>query len=118
MSIKSMKIWDTQDTYDGDDGDKLFNFGLALKGKFDGDIAILMGYGGISEAFMADACDKAFNVGYSRIGNTFEEVPTWSWTLHTLAQGVGFTLGSSYTHDCVWGPDGNQAIDCCVGDGW
>lgn len=116
MTIKSLKIWDTEDPYIGSSaGARLTNFRNGLSGDYDGDLAHLMGFGGGGGvAYLDVLCNKYYGVGYSGVSSTFNDVPTYSWTVMVLAHEVGHNLGSPHSHDCVWGPDGTQAIDCCA----
>jgi len=78
-----------------------------------------MGYGDIGAAYTPAPCDKNFMVSYSGIEKTFgiKKVPRYSRTVYAIAHEVGHNLGASNTNDCVWGDNGDQAIDCCEPDG-
>jgi len=30
-----------------------------------------------------------------------------------LARQIGYNLGAENSHQCVWGPNGDKAVDCC-----
>lgn len=52
----------------------------------------------------------AFSAGLS---TNVTPVPTYSWNVEVFAHEMGHNLGSRHTHDCVWGPDNNMALDNC-----
>ena len=56
---------------------------------------------------------KTYGVGYSGVHTGYNKAPSYSWTVGVIAHEVGHQLGSPHTHACVWGPHGNEAIDCC-----
>jgi hypothetical protein len=118
MAIKTLKIWDVEDPYTSRNTvGKLYAFRDTLNGEYDGDIAHLMGYegsGGV--AYLDVICEKYYGVGYSGVQKYFHDVPTYSWTVMVLAHEVGHNLGSHHSHACVWGPNGDKAVDCCAPD--
>ena len=118
MSVKSMKIWTTPDGYDTNSSmNKLNKFTSDLNGNFDGDIAHLLSYdGGGGIAYVDVLCYPWYGTGYSGLSTTFSKAPTYSWTVSVMAHEIGHQMGSPHTHGCVWGPNGNEAIDCCGAD--
>jgi len=113
--ISGIGIWTSPDPYSNgtsalyDFQDELNNTGYA------GDIAHLLANdpgnnGGV--AYIDQLCDNA-PYAYSDISNTFDFYPAYSWDVQLVAHEMGHTFGSMHTHDCVWGPDGNQQIDDC-----
>jgi len=74
-----------------------------------------MGYegrGGV--AWLNVLCNKHYGFGYSGVSKSFNNVPTYSWTVMVLAHEVGHNLGAHHSHACVWGPNGDKAVDCCA----
>jgi hypothetical protein len=118
MTISTMKIWTTPDGYDtGSSMNKLNKFTSDLNGDFDGDLAHLLSYdGGGGIAYVDVLCYPWYGTGYSGLSTTFSKAPTYSWTVSVIAHEVGHQVGSPHTHGCVWGPNGNEAIDCCGAD--
>lgn len=85
-----------------------------LNGNFDGDLAHLISYeGGGGIAYVGVLCSPWYGTGYSGLSTTFSEAPTYSWTVSVMAHEIGHNLNSDHTHACSWGPNGNEAIDCC-----
>lgn len=39
--------------------------------------------------------------------------PNYSWNVEVVSHEMGHNLGSPHTHDCLWGPQGDLAIDDC-----
>jgi hypothetical protein len=57
-------------------------------------------------------CRKSRGHAYSGVGRSFQEIPTYSWSVNVVTHEIGHNLGSRHTHDCVW--NGNAtAIDRC-----
>lgn len=118
--IDSIKIWsDTVDSYAYSSAqDALFDFKDVLNEKFDADFAMLISgraqnNGGI--AYVNSICQKSRAYSYSNVDGLYADTLSYSWDVHVVAHELGHNLGSYHTHDCVWGPNGNQAIDACYG---
>ena len=71
--------------------------------------------GGIAYLF-SNPCSQVNQTGLrvSAINNTYNNFPTYSWTVEVVTHELGHNLGSHHTHWCGW-PGG--AIDNC-GPGW
>lgn len=48
------------------------------------------------------------------LGTRFDYFPKTSWDVYVFTHETGHNLGSRHTHDCVWGPNGDQALDGCA----
>lgn len=115
FTISELVVWDVVDPYTGSStSNYLTQFRDNLNGSYNGDLAHLVGYnGGGGIAYVDVLCNSFYGVGYSDINSTYNNVPTYSWTVEVLTHEIGHNLGSRHTHACVWGPNGNEPIDCC-----
>jgi hypothetical protein len=112
-----IKIWNTVSPYPGPGSiDFLFQFRDHLSGVYNGDIAHLLGYGGGGGvAYLDVLCAKYWSVAYSGIAGSYQNVPTYSWTIMVMAHEMGHNLGSPHTHGCAWNGN-NTKIDDCGGN--
>jgi len=112
LTISEMIVWNTNDPYTGPStGNYLDQFRNNLNGNYNGDLAHLVGNsGGGGIAYVDVLCNSVYGVGYSAINNTYNNLPTYSWTVNVLAHEIGHNLGSPHTHNCSWS---GGAIDGC-----
>lgn len=84
---------------------------------YNGDVAALISRGLPNTGGVAylDALCSSYAYSYSWIQPTFNNFPTYSWTVMVITHEIGHNLGSPHTHDCAWTVNGvpNQAIDGC-----
>lgn len=114
ITISEIKVWDTREPYDGKSPYAIMEqFRRRLAGKYNGDLAHLIGFRGSGGIAYVDAlCNPYYGVGYSGIGNTFTQAPTFSWSVEVLTHEIGHNLGSPHTHACAW--NGNSTpLDGC-----
>lgn len=130
VSLKSSFIWTEDDPYDGNttggedsSSDYLYQFN-EVRPAFDGDVGQLLGIdpGGLGGvAVTIDGLCTQNNFCYSDISYSFDEVPTFSWTVMVITHEFGHLLGGPHTHACVWNGN-NTAIDNCgpfaLGEDW
>lgn len=116
VSLKSLYIWTTPDSYSGSDSSAyLYEFN-ALRPIFDGDVGQLVGIdsGGLGGvAVTINGLCSNNNFSYSDVDISFNTVPTFSWTVQVISHEFGHLLGSPHTHACVWNGN-NTAIDNCA----
>jgi hypothetical protein len=115
LVVSEVFVWEIEDPYTGPStSDYLTQFRTTLNGDYNGaDLAHLVGYdGGGGIAYLDVICSSTFGVGYSDINSTYNDVPTYSWTVNVVTHEIGHNLGSPHTHDCSWNGD-NTPIDNC-----
>ncbi|MBS1742395.1 MAG: T9SS type A sorting domain-containing protein [Bacteroidetes bacterium] len=115
ITLKTLFVWDTVDPYTGTStSNYLDQFGVN-RTSFDGDLATLIGLqGGGGIAWINGLCNSQakYKMAYCGINNSFQNVPTYSWTVEVITHEQGHLLGSRHTHDCVWNGN-NTKIDGC-----
>lgn len=116
MTINELVVWDVVDPYPGTNtGDALNQFRNGLAGNYNGDLAHLIArsteFSG-GRAYVNVLCNSTYGVGVSGVNASYNDVPTYSWTVMVLAHEIGHNLGSSHTHSCAWNGDGTAIDDC------
>lgn len=111
VALHEIKIWTSDDPYDGDYSQNLYQFASTVT-DFNGDLAHLVNYPSTtSVAFLNSLCTD-MRYAYSGINMTYSQVPTYSWTIMAMTHEMGHALGSPHTHACAWNGN-NTAIDGC-----
>ncbi len=116
FTVSELLVWDVPSPYSGPgSGQFLTQFRDELNGVFNGDYAHLVGYGGGGGvAYLDVVCSNKFwRTAYSGINSTYQNVPTYSWSVMVVTHELGHNLGSPHTHNCSWNGEGNPAIDGC-----
>lgn len=115
VQISQIKVWNTPDPYISQTSisNVLNKFRTTLNGTFNGNLAHLLTTrslgGGI--AYVDVLCFKSFAVGVSSITTTFQNIPTYSWSIEVVTHELGHNIGSWHTQSCNW-PQG--ALDNCA----
>lgn len=117
IALKSIYIWTTPDPYEGI-GNRSSDYLMAFnqnRPAFDGDLGQLVGIdpgglGGVAVAINGLCTDQNFS--YSDVNFTYQNVPTFSWTVEVITHELGHLMGSPHTHGCYWNGN-NTAIDGC-----
>lgn len=115
VSIAQIQVWTSPDPYVGMGSTAaVLNAFRTNKGvNFPGQLAHFLTTrnigGGI--AYLDVICSKQFAFGVSAITNTYQNVPTYSWSVEVLTHELGHNLGAWHTQSCNW-PGG--PIDNCV----
>ncbi|MBI1225639.1 MAG: hypothetical protein GC192_10425 [Bacteroidetes bacterium] len=114
LNVKQIKAWDITDPYIGpSSGQYLSQFRMNLNGNYPGDLAQLVGTkGGGGVAYVDVLCNSIVGTSYSPISLSYNDVPTYSWTVHVITHELGHSLGSPHTHACAWNGN-NTALDGC-----
>jgi len=130
MELSGIKIWNTNDPYGNNNpqdfntkGIILDNFATTLQDNYTGRLAHLVsiqeqGANQIVGVAALDVLCQTYATGgrpygLTEVFNSFENYPTQSGSVSLLAHELGHNFGSQHTHRCMWGVNGNQAIDNC-----
>jgi hypothetical protein len=115
VSISQIYVWTTPDPYISQTSTSgVLNAFRTTRGtNFTGNLAHFLSTrslgGGI--AYVDVICLKQYAFGVSAITTSYQNVPTYSWTVEVVTHELGHNLGSWHTHSCSW-PGG--ALDNCV----
>lgn len=114
IAISQMNIWSTPDPYTGysSTGSVLNAFRSQRGTDHNGNVAHFLSSrslgGGI--AYLDVICFKNYAHGVSAIGTSYQNVPTYSWSVEVVTHELGHNLGAWHTHSCNWA---GGAIDNC-----
>lgn len=114
VSLLETFVWDVPSPYNGtSSSSRLSQFGTT-RTSFNGDVAHLLDYGGYGGvAWLNVLCGgTSSRMAYSGINSSYNNVPTYSWSVMVVTHEQGHNLGSNHTHACVWNGNGT-AIDGC-----
>lgn len=115
VNISEILIWTTQSPYTSTTSSGILNQFTGYRQGFNGDLAQLLSYqasGGI--AYLDGLCrtNPDFSMSYAGISSSYQNVPTYSWSVMVCTHEFGHLMGSNHTHACAW--NGNStAIDGC-----
>lgn len=115
--ISEIKVWMTPDPYPSSSSSAALDaFTNGVGPGFNGNLAHLVstipaGNGGV--AWLGVLCSPTRSHAYSNIRDSYQPVPTYSWSVEVMTHEMGHNLGSRHTHACAWGPNGNEALDNC-----
>ena len=117
LRISEIFVWNTPSPYTSNSSGQMLTDFQSTRTSFNGDLAQLLSYqasGGI--AVVNGLCHPytIAKMSYSGISSSFQQVPTYSWSVMVVAHELGHLLGSQHTHACVWNGNGT-AIDGCPG---
>ena len=127
--ISEIKVWTIPDPYRNISRtrDLLSQFSLITQNNYNGRLAAFLGgnrtdrcsLGGyahpnvLCESYSAVDTSGPYSIttglGFCSIGS----YPTFSYDVSIVTHELGHNFGSPHTHNCSWGPSGNQAIDAC-----
>ena len=116
VSLSQVFVWDTVSPYTGTSTSTLLNQFQSNVNSFNGDLGHLLGYvgnGGIA-ASTSGLCNNNtdYKQCYSDINSTYNNVPTYSWSVEVVTHEQGHLMGSKHTHACAWNGN-NTPIDSC-----
>lgn len=110
-ALSDVLIWQQNDPYNGSNSNKL-SFFRDNRIAFNGDLAHLVDFpatGGV--AYLNSLCQES-RYAFSGASVSFQQLPTYSWSVNVIAHEMGHSLGSPHTHACFWNSN-NTAIDSC-----
>ena len=117
VAINEILAWTTTSPYSSNSSSGMLDDFLANTGDFNGDLAHLVSYqasGGIAYVNTLCSGNPDYKKAFSSIDASYNNVPTFSWSVMVITHEMGHNMGSQHTHACVW--NGNStAIDGCAG---
>lgn len=125
IELSETAIWTSADPYSSTSSlNGLSGFKSRWNGMgdaFNGDVAMLVAGGNISNggiAYQLDGamCQRSYAYGYANVKGNYLQLPAYSWDVEVLSHETGHNLGSHHTQWCGWntGPGGScGAIDNC-----
>ncbi|MEO7175437.1 MAG: fibronectin type III domain-containing protein [Saprospiraceae bacterium] len=112
IAISQIFVWNTQDSYSTTNSSTALNEFKAARPNVNGDLAHLAALGGnnIGGIAWVNALCGTFKYAYSNISSSYQNVPTYSWTIMVFTHEMGHNIVSPHTHSCSWS---GGAIDNC-----
>lgn len=116
IKMSQLYVWTKRSPYKGNSSSQLLSSFQKYRTSFNGDLGHLIalrGGGGIAAGF-SGFCNATTSQRecFSMIDKTYNNVPTYSWTVMVFTHEMGHLMGSRHTHACVWNGN-NTAIDGC-----
>ena len=117
ISLSQVFVWTSTSPYTSSSSSGLLSQFQQFRNSFNGDLGHLVAFrggGGIAAGFNG-FCNSNIDSRqcFSGIQSTFQNVPTYSWTVEVFTHEMGHLMGSRHTHACVWNGN-NTAIDGCA----
>ena len=119
--LSEIFVWNTPDPYTATDTNLLLTQFKSYRTTLSGDLGQLLVFrpgsgGGDAGTGFNGLCNPSIaeKLCVSRIYNSYELIPIYSWTVFVIAHEFGHLFGSKHTHACVWNGN-NTAIDGCAG---
>lgn len=117
MMINEIYAWTSPSPYNGNSSGAMLNAFQDYTGEFNGNIGHLVSYkasGGIAVLDNLCSSNPDWRKCFSSIDASYQNVPTYSWSVMVITHEMGHVVGSKHTHACAWNGD-NTAIDGCAG---
>src|SRR6185436_10280582 len=116
VSLSQVFVWSSASPYTSTSTSGLLGQFQSNRNSFNGDLGNLLGFaggGGVAAGFSGLCSGNLDNSQcYSGISSSYNNVPTYSWTVMVVTHEQGHLMGSRHTHACVWNGN-NTAIDNC-----
>mgnify|MGYP003606723467 CR=1 FL=1 len=110
-AVSEVYVWTSADPYTSGYSQNLAAF-RNNRPTFNGDLAHLVNSPSTTSVAYLNSLCGTYKYAYSGISHTYQNVPTYSWTIGAMTHEMGHSLGSPHTHACAW--NGNDtAIDGC-----
>lgn len=113
--LNELFVWNSASPYTANSSfGRLEQFG-DHRTSFNGDLAHLIdisNYGGVAWLNTLCASPARYRMAYSGISASYQNVPTYSWSVEVVTHEQGHNMGSQHTHACAWNGN-NTAIDGC-----
>lgn len=117
LQLGEMFVWNSPSPYGGFNSSAYLNGFRSERKTYNGDLAHLVSmkdqYGGV--AYVDVLCVPSYAYGWSGIRSTYQQVPTYSWTVEVITHELGHNLGSPHTQSCSW--QGGALDDCYQTEG-
>jgi hypothetical protein len=117
MMISQILAWTTNSPYTGSSSSAMLSSFQANSGEFNGNVGHLVSYqasGGIAVLDNLCSTNPDWRKCFSSIDASYQNVPTYSWSVMVITHEMGHVIGSKHTHACAWNGN-NTAIDGCAG---
>lgn len=115
VEIKEIKIWTTADGYSTSSSSTALTQFVANNPNLNADLGHLFALGGSNTggiAYVDVLCNNNYKYAYSNISSSYNNVPTYSWSVECITHETGHNLGSPHTHKCAWNGNNTQIDDC------
>ncbi|MBI1227120.1 MAG: T9SS type A sorting domain-containing protein [Bacteroidetes bacterium] len=114
VNISQIFTWTTADPYATSSTSAALTSFRSYRTTYNGDVASLISRGaptGGGIAWVGALC-TSYAYSYCYIYSSYNQFPTYSWSVNVIAHEMGHNLGSPHTHACAWNGN-NTAIDGC-----
>jgi hypothetical protein len=119
--MSQLVVWDRRSPYKGNSSSALLSSFQKNRKTFNGDLGHLValrGGGGIAAGFNGFCAPvRANSQCFSALDTTYNNVPTYSWTVMVFTHEMGHLMGSRHTHACVWNGNNTQIDGCYTPEG-
>lgn len=115
--ISQIYVWTSNDPYSGSSSGNYLSAFKSTRTTYNGDIAHLVNLSGNlgGVAYVDVLCNKTYGYAFSCIDPTYNNVPTYSWSVEVFTHEMGHNLGSPHTQSCSW--QGGALDNCYTTEG-
>jgi PKD repeat protein len=115
IKVSSIKVWQSPDSYDTTSSHKALDQFGHNNTDSDTDLNLLVALGGNGlggVAFVNALCKENIHFAYANIDISYNNIPSYSWSVMVITHELGHNLGSNHTHSCRWFGNDTQIDDC------